>query len=181
MPEVEVSEIATLSDLNESFWAWLECVYHQAVHRETEQTPLERFQQGLHTVRTADPEILRKAFLWRETRKVHKDGCIELQGNRYEVDANLAGRQLELRFDPFDLSKMEVFLEGMALGNAVVIQQGREKHIAVEHLVTQLAQPPKPKSSLDYLAVLRAEYQTQLRQAAGPLQFTKLSPTQKEV
>jgi transposase InsO family protein len=181
MPEVEVSEIATLSDLNESFWAWLECVYHQAVHRETEQTPLERFQQGLHTVRTADPEILRKAFLWRETRKVHKDGCIELQGNRYEVDANLAGRKLELRFDPFDLSKMEVFLEGISLGNTVVFQQGREKHIAVEHLVTQLAQPPKPKSALDYLAVLRTEYQTQLRQAAGPLQFTKLSPPQKEV
>jgi transposase InsO family protein len=181
MPEVEVSEISTLSELNESFWAWLECVYHTTTHRETEQTPLERYQQGLSTVRMADPEILRKAFLWRETRKVHKDGCIELQGNRYEVDAHLAGRKLELRFDPFDLSNLEVFLEGIALGNAGVLYQEREKHIAVEHLVTQPAQPPKPKSSLDYLAALRAEYQTQLRQAAGPLQFTKLSPPQKEV
>lgn len=181
MPEVEVSEITTLSDLNESFWAWLECVYHLATHRETEQTPLERYQQGLPAVRTADPEILRKAFLWRETRKVRKDGCIELQGNRYEVDAHLAGRKLELRFDPFDLSNLEVFLEGIALGNAVVLLQGREKHIAVEHLVTQPSLPLKPKSSLDYLAALRTEYQTQLRQAAGPLQFTKLSPPQKEV
>ena len=180
MPEVEVSEIATLSDLNESFWAWLECVYHRAVHSETEQTPLERYQQGLDTVRSADPEILRKAFLWRETRKVRKDGCIELQGNRYEVDAHLAGRKLELRFDPFDLSNMEVYLEGISLGNAVVLQQGREKHIAVEHLVTQPTQPPKPKSSLDYLAVLRTEYQTYLRQEAGPLQFTKLPHPQNE-
>ena len=181
MPEVEISEITTLADLNESFWAWLECVYHRTLHRETEQTPLERYQQGLPAVRTADPEILRKAFLWRETRKVRKDGCIELQGNRYEVDAHLAGRNLELRFDPFDLSHLEVFLDGISLGNAVVLHQGREKHIAVERLVTQPSQPPKPKSSLDYLAALRAEYQTQLRQAAGPLQFTKLSPPQKEV
>ena len=181
MPEVEVSEIATLAELNESFWAWLECVYHTTIHRETEQTPLERYQQGLQEIRVADPETLRKAFLWRETRKVRKDGCIELQGNRYEVDGHLAGRKLELRFDPFDLSNLEVFLEGIPLGNAVVREQGRDRHIAVEHLVTQNTPPPKPKSSLDYLAALRVEYQTQQRQAAGPLQFTKLSPPQKEV
>jgi putative transposase len=175
LPEVEVSEIASLAELNESFWAWLECVYHRHVHRETGQTPLERYQQGLQNVRTADPEILRKAFLWRETRKVRKDGCIELQGNRYQVDAHLAGRKLELRFDPFDLSRLDVFLDGLSLGNAAVIQQGREKHIAVAQLLTQPTQPPKPNSSLDYLAALRAEYQTQLRQQAGPLQFSKLS------
>jgi putative transposase len=142
---------------------------------------LERYQQGLQAVRTADPETLRKAFLWRETRKVHKDGCIELQGNRYQVDGHLVGRTLELRFDPFDLSKLDVFLEGIALGNAGVVWQGRDRHIAVEHLVTQATPPPKPKSSLDYLAILRLEYQTQQHLAAGSLQFTKLSPPQKEV
>jgi transposase InsO family protein len=180
MPEVEVSEITTLTELNESFWAWLECIYHRAVHRETDQTPLERYQQGLHEVRTADPETLRKAFLWREMRKVRKDGSIELQGNRYLVDLHLAGRKLELRFDPFDLSNLEVFLEGISLGKAAVLQQGREQHIAVEHLVTQSLTPPKPHSSLDYLAALRAEYQVLQRQQAGPLQFTRLSaPSQK--
>jgi putative transposase len=181
MPEVEVSEIASLAELNESLWAWLECLYHTAIHRETEQPPLERYQQGLQAVRAADPETLRKAFLWRETRQVRKDGCIELQGNRYEVDAHLAGRKLELRFDPFDLANLEVFLEGISLGNAVVILQGRDRHLAVEHLVTQATPPPKPKSSLDYLAALRLEYQTQQRLTAGPLQFTKLSPRHKEV
>ena len=176
LPEVEVSEISTLAELNESFWAWLELVYHRHIHRETGQTPLERFQHGLDQVRPADPETLRKAFLWREVRKVRKDGCIELQGNRYAVDAHLAGRKLELRFDPFDLSQMEVFLDGLSLGQAAVIQQGREKHIAVARLVTQPTLPPKPKSALDYLAALRAEYHTQLRQAAGPLQFARLLP-----
>jgi putative transposase len=176
MPEVEVSQIASLAELNESFWAWLECVYHRAVNRETDQTPLERYQHGLASVRSADPDILRKAFLWRETRKVRKDGCIELQGNRYQVNAHLAGRKLELRFDPFDLSRMEVFLEGVSLGQAVVLLQGREKHIAVEHLATQPLAPPKPKSSLDYLTALRSEYQCLQKKQAGPLQFAKLAP-----
>lgn len=176
LPEVEKSAIATLSELNESFWAWLECVYHRREHSETGQAPLERYQAGLDKIRQADPETLRKAFLWRETRKVRKDGRIELQGNVYQVDAHLKGRQIELRFDPFDLSSLEVWLEDQCLGQATVREQGRQKHLAVERLVTQPPEPPKPKSTFDYLAALRAEYQEQQRQAAGSLRFAKLPP-----
>lgn len=175
MPEVETSEIATLAELNESFWAWLELIYHTTRHSETGQTPLERFQAGLNEVRSADPEQLRKAFLWRETRKVRRDGRIELQGNTYQVPTHLSGQKIELRFDPFDLSNLELWFDGKNLGKATITQQGREKHIAVERLVTQPpAQPAQPKSSLDYLAVLRAEHQENLRKEAGQLQFAQL-------
>lgn len=81
-----------------------------------------------------------------------------------------------LRYDPFDLAHLELFLEGQSLGAAAVIQQGREKHIAVERLVTQPPELPKPKTSLDYLAALRTEYQEMQRQEAGQLQYAKLSP-----
>jgi putative transposase len=176
LPEVETSAIATLSALNESFWAWLELVYHRTAHSETGQSPLERFQAGLSTVRQADGETLRKAFLWREKRRVRKDGRIALQGNTYRVDAQFVGRQIELRFDPFDLAMLEVWLDGNCFGKASVVQQGREQHIAVEHLTASPTQNPPPKSSLDYLAVLRAEYQQHLRQQAGTLRFTQLPP-----
>ena len=174
LPEVEHSEIATLAELNQSFWAWLELVYHCREHSETGQTPLERFQAGLDQVRAADPEVLRKAFLWREFRKVRKDATLNLQGNTYQVDLHLAGRKLELRFDPFDLSYLELFLEGQSLGKASLLVQNKQRHLAVERLATQPPEPPKPKSSLDYLAALRAEYQEQQQQAAGRLQFAKL-------
>lgn len=178
MPEVETSEIATLTELNESFWAWLELIYHRTTHSETEQTPLERFQAGLNEVRSADAETLRKAFLWRETRKVRRGGRIDLQGNSYQAPAQLAGRKIELRFDPFDLSNLEIWLDGNNLGKATVTQQGREKHIAVERLASEPPQPTKPKSSLDYLAALRQEHQEILRKEAGPLQFARLLPKQ---
>jgi transposase InsO family protein len=174
MPEVETSEVATLAELNESFWAWLELIYHRTKHSETEQTPLERFQAGLAEIRSADAETLRKAFLWRETRKVRRDGRIELQGNTYQVPAHLVGRKIELRFDPFDLSNLEIWLDGNNLGKATVTQQGREKHIAVERLASEPPQPTKPKSSLDYLAALRQEHQEILRKEAGQLQFARL-------
>jgi putative transposase len=174
LPEVETSEITTLAELNESFWAWLELIYHQTKHSETEQTPLERFQAGLAEVRSADAETLRKAFLWREMRKVRRDGRIELQGNTYQVPANLAGRKIELRFDPFDLANLEIWFDGNNLGKAAITQQGREKHIAVEHLTPHTPKLEKQKSSLDYLAALRQEYQEKLRQEAGQLQFARL-------
>jgi transposase InsO family protein len=174
MPEVETSAIATLAELNESFWAWLELVYHRKVHSETEQSPLERYQAGLSGICQAEAETLRKAFLWREKRKVRKDGRIELQGNTYRVDPQLTGCQIELHFDPFDLSTLNVWMDGNHLGKATVLQQGRDKHIAVERLSPQTPQPPKPASSLDYLAILRAEYHTLQRQQAGTLQFSKL-------
>lgn len=174
LPEVEVSQIATLEDLNQSFSAWLECVYHRQVHSETQQTPLERFRAGLAHVRQADPEILRKAFLWREKRKVRKDATLALQGNTYQVDPAYAGRTLELRFDPFDLTRLDLYLDGQALGAATVVTQGRQRHLAVEPLALTPPTPPKPKSSVDYLAALRAEYQTLLQKEAGTLSFARL-------
>jgi putative transposase len=174
MPEVEISEITTLAELNESFWAWLACIYHRNKHRETDQTPLARFQAGLAQVRTVDVAALQTAFLWRETRKVRKDATISLQGNTYRVAAHLAGRTLELRFDPFDLSALDLYLDGQHLGRAVVVTQGRQRHLAVQRLVTDPPAPPQPKSSLDYLAALRAEYQQLLQQEAGDLQFVRL-------
>jgi len=179
LPEVETSGTSTLAELNESLWAWLELVYHRKVHSETGQSPLERYQAGIASVRQADGENLRKAFLWREKRKVRKDGRIELQGNTYRVDPQFVSRQIELRFDPFDLSLLEVWLDGICFGTANVVQQGREKHIAVERLTPQSAAPAPAKSSLDYLALLRAEYQQQQRQQAGSLRFTKLPPEKK--
>ena len=174
LPEVEVSGIATLGALNESLWAWLECIYHRTVHSETGQTPLDRYHAGLQSVRTADPEQLRRAFLWREKRKVRKDGTIELQGNTYPVDPALRGRQVELRFDPFDLSTLELYLDNRRLPDISPQSQRRQAHPQVEGLFEE----PKPaKQPLDFLALLRAEHQAMQAQAAGRIQFSKYKPT----
>jgi putative transposase len=178
MPEVAVSSVASLAELNQSFWAWLELIYHTTRHSETGQTPLERYQQGLKDIRPADHDQLVQAFRWRETRKVRKDGRIELQGNTYQVDPAFIGRTLELRFDPFDLSSLELWFDGRCLGNAKVSVQNRQRHIQVEKLATQPPTPPKPTASPDYLALLRKEFDELQRKAAGPLQFTKLSSLQ---
>ena len=176
LPEVEPSHITTLNELNVSLWAWLECVYHRHEHSETHQTPWARYTAGLDQVRHADPETVRRAFLWREKRKVRRDATLSLQGNRYQVAPAYAGRTLELRFDPFDLTQVELYLDRTLVGVATVVIQNRQRHLAVEHLATEPPDPPKPKSSLDYLAALRAEYHAQQQRELGPLQFARLAP-----
>jgi len=172
LTEVEVSHVTTLEELNASFWAWLEVIYHRRIHSETGQTPLDRYQDGLAQVKSADPVILQKAFLWRQRRKVTRAATFSLQGNTYAVDPQLIGRQIELRFDPFQLDQLEVWLDGKSLGTARVLKMERSRHLAVAGLTP--APVPRPQQAkIDFLAALRAEYEQLLREELGRIPFAK--------
>ena len=46
--------------------------------------------------------------MWSEWRAVTKTATISPHGNRYEVDAALVGRRVELVFDPVEIIDIEV-------------------------------------------------------------------------
>jgi transposase InsO family protein len=101
LPELAHASVTTLQQLNESLLAWVEVVYHRKLHAETSQAPLERFRQDTApTIRPADPEQLRQAFLHRDQRKVTKSATFSFRGNRYRVPAYLRRQSIQLRFDP---------------------------------------------------------------------------------
>ena len=139
-------------------------------HSETKQTPLARYTAGLEHVRPADPEAVRLAFLWREKHKVYRDATISLQGNTCTgaASAGVATRSTRpwsgvrsncgLIHSAEGVSRMEIYLEGNSLGTATLTLQKRQRHLKVERLATEPPDPPKPKSSLDFLAALREEY-----------------------
>ena len=60
------------------FTAWVESVYHHRVHSETEQTPLQRWDDGWqaagHCPAMASADALTQAFLWSEWRTVSLTG-----------------------------------------------------------------------------------------------------------
>jgi len=174
LPEVETAKIARLEELNASFQAWVEMIYHQAVHSETGQKPLERFQASIAqiTVRTADPLQLRQAFLWREKRTVTRTATIALQGNRYTVDPVLAGRRVELRFDPFDLSGVEIWQDGHFLAQAQVHKLERARHLSLDRIPAPTEEAPR--EHVDFLAALRAEHSAMLAQELGTISFAQV-------
>jgi putative transposase len=44
-------------------------------------------------------------------RRVISAASVSLSGNRYTVDASLIGRRVELRSDPEDLTRLDVYWE----------------------------------------------------------------------
>jgi putative transposase len=164
---VEIGDGAGIGDLagmNRLFQAWLETVYHRAVHSETGEAPLARWAGATPAERAVpDPGTLREAFLWSERRKASKTALVSLHGNSYQAGAWLAGRTVELVFDPFDLDRLEVRLAGKPAGTAVPFAVGRHRHAKTRAPDGQARAEPAP-SGIDYLAALGDGHDAELRE-----------------
>ena len=166
--EIDVSPPADLAALNRLFAAWVEGVYHRCVHSETGETPLARFD--VTAVRLPTPGELHEAFLWSETRTVTKVATVSLHGNHYQVDAALVGQRVELVFDPFDLTRIDVRVHNRAMGAAVPQHIGRHAHPAARPDPTT---EPAPTTGIDYLRLVETQRDRDLA-AAGGIEFHQL-------
>ena len=145
--------IDSLEHLNDLFAAWAEQVCNRRAHAETGQAPIERFEGG-GPPRQARPELLREAFRWSVTRRVTRTATVPLEGNAYAVDPALTGRRVELRYDPEDLSSIDVWLDGKPAGAAVPFVTRRHVHRAVP----QAARPEPIATGVDYLGLVAAAH-----------------------
>jgi len=103
LSELDSSRIHDLNDLNTRLWAWIEQVYHRRMHTSLNGlTPLTRYQQDLARIRTLGSKALTldELFYHRVSRKVRRDGTVAWNGNHFEVDYVLAGKQVQLVVDP---------------------------------------------------------------------------------
>jgi putative transposase len=184
LPELAHSDVPTLALLNESLLAWLEVVYHRKVHSETGQAPLERFRQDeAPNTRSVEPAELRQAFLHRQQRTVTTTATVSFHGNRYRVATYLRRQKVDLLYDPFDLTRIEVWFQDTFLQLAEPDRIVATIHPDVEP--DPLAAPP-PGTGLDYLALLRTERERLLQQQLHGIRFSQLqqhavsdSPTQQ--
>lgn len=153
---VEIGEeITSLGELNRLFTAWVEGVYHRRAHSETGQPPLDRWLAGA-PFPAPSPAQLAEAFLWAEHRQVRKDATVKLFGGAYETDPVLAGRTVELLFDPFDLSRVEVRWHGKPYGLAVPQQIRHHAHPKARP--EQPGATPPAATGVDYLGIIAAEH-----------------------
>ena len=150
-------ELADLVELNTLFTAWVETVYHRRVHTETGQSPMARWSTGIPVMPT--PAQLHEAFLWSECRTVTKTATVSLLGNGYEVDAALIGRKVELVFDPFDLTDIEVRWQGRPMGPAVPHRIGAHVHRKAR---PDESTPPPAPTGIDYLHLIEAQHTAEL-------------------
>ena len=136
------------------------------MHAETHETPIARFLAG-GPPRAADPAVVSEAFRWSALRKVTRTATVSLAGNRYQVDPALAGRRVECRYDPEDLSRLDVFAEGRPAGAATPLVIGRHTHPAVP----QAARPAPEPTGVDYLGLVAAAHE---EATAGPIAYREV-------
>jgi len=123
--QIQEGRITTLEQLNQALASWIDGYYHERVHGSTKQPPRVRAAVSQRELRRKTLAELTEIFLWEETRKVDKTGCVSLDGNTYEVALELCGERVLLRYDPFDLSRIQVCHDGKQWADATVVDLSR--------------------------------------------------------
>ena len=101
----------TLELLNQATQAWVEIEYNRSVHRETSSSPVDRFAQTLHVLRSSpSSESLRDAFRLETTRRQRQsDGTISLEGVRFEIPARYRHfREVAVRYARWNLGRVDL-------------------------------------------------------------------------
>jgi len=159
LTEDRAAQIPDLTGLNRLFTAWTETVYHVRKHSETGQAPLARWEAGA-PFPLPPRDALADAFRWSEWRTVSKTATVSMHGNRYQVDPGLTGQRVELVFDPFDLTVLQVRCSGKDAGTAT-------PHHITRHAHPKARPEPLPgddaprATGIDYLTLIGDQHDKQ--------------------
>lgn len=171
--EAQIAGFTTLEELNSALWAWMDVAYNRKVHSSTGEPPADRFLKGLpddHR-RIENLAWFEALFLMRETRTVTKYGEVKLESNKYKTLARY-GTVVEVRFNPFDLSKVWRFEKGVsveALKTAKLVNES-SKRVIEEQPDNQLK---TSKEAASWFERLR-EQQSRMHSLESSIQFSKL-------
>lgn len=106
--EINIRKPESIEELNRLFNAWLSECYHSKIHSALGITPEQAFKSDSMPLRYPDEAILATSFLHCETRKVNKSGCISFMGKDYDVGVLFAGQQVDVVYDPQNISRVRI-------------------------------------------------------------------------
>ena len=114
MREISLEPNCDIIALNKKFRIWLEEGYNNKPHSGiSNKTPIDAYRANKAKVRFASPKDCHDLFLWEETRKVDNSACVKFKGTQYEAGTEFIRKKVDLRYDPFDLSVVEVWHNGI--------------------------------------------------------------------
>jgi putative transposase len=144
----------SLEELNQRLWLWIEQVYHRSEHGGLgTTTPLLRWQRDIEHVRQLPPSTdLRRLFFYRLHRLVRRDSTFRLHGQFFEVLPQFEGETIEVRFDPLDLSQVEIYFQGEAQGVARPVDPVANAQLPALRSVPTAPPPPTGINFVELLA-----------------------------
>jgi transposase InsO family protein len=171
---INQGKLTTLKQLNDYFQSWLEA-YDNRVHRSTKQTPKKRYEAQSEHTNHLSPEILKEIFLWEEERTVRKTAIIDLEGNHYDVDSSLRGKKVKIRYNPFDLSMIQVWKDNERFEDAKPAELRNQSH---SKLPPDAEEDPAPTGVSNFLDQLKRQQEKEKRKQIGTTSFAKLKEKQ---
>jgi transposase InsO family protein len=119
LEELTLEPAASLAELNRKFRVWLEEGYvHKPHDALAGKTPFEAYRENPKKVRFTSSLECNSVFMWEDTRMVTKTGEVKLKGAAYDAGGDLSGKKVDLRFDPFNLSVVEIWHNGIFVRRA---------------------------------------------------------------
>ena len=130
-------------------------MYHREKHGALDTTPLQRWQRDIEHIRQLPPATnFRRLFFYRVDRLVRRDSTFLIFCRFYEAPPHLAGKRIEVRFDPLDPMEVEIYFEGQLQATTRPVDT-----------IVNAQLPPQPKMSpvigtstgINYLELLQAK------------------------
>lgn len=135
LSSLRAEDLVSIDVLNSAYENWLETDYqkkgHSALHGKT---PHQMFIDGIDKVRlVTDRKQFSENFLLRVSRKVCHDASIQIDNILFETDSCIAGKRIEVRYEPEWLEDMTknllLYEDGKQIGNAKHIRFFDNAHV----------------------------------------------------
>ena len=108
LAEAALKRVTSLAEYNALFDVWLAESYHNKEHSGISVAPEIAYRSSKVPLRFMPADTIARAFLRLESRRVDKSGCISFKGKKYEVGVVYVGRNIDVVYDPADISVLTV-------------------------------------------------------------------------
>jgi len=177
--EAVLAGFKTIEELNSTMIAWLDVEYDNKIHSSTGETPNNRFRNNLKAHpprRIKDIDHFNSLFFWRTEKTINKYGKIQFNKNSYPVHGLPVGAKVELRYDPFDLSEVQVFKDKAFYCKLRASSLVRK---TVPGIPEEKKKPIISKETIDYFKNIREKSAELKRKEADSIRYSDLFKEEK--
>jgi len=112
-------DLSGLEALNRQFITWVEDEYNSQIHSTLQMKPIDRFGLDLSRVKFLPPsEANDELFFIEDTRNVRADNTFSFSNTRYEPPADFRNKQIYIRYDRHNPSRLVVYYKNQRIGVA---------------------------------------------------------------
>jgi hypothetical protein len=184
LDEITLEPVETLKELNDKWKLWLREYYHKRPHQglplkegtKEHLSPEEAWNNDKTELTAATPEKCRESFMWEIIRKTDKTGCFTVEGILFDAGTEYVGKTIELRYDPFNMEKVELWEGGEK--KKIVEQLKISEYNGRKRSVAKNAIERSKKSGSRLLGALEKEKKAKQAKKHQAISFTKI---EKEV